>query len=66
MALVQGYSSDEDEGITNRSVPAQSTGKAGTSKSIQAAPEVSLEVFHECRQLILGSDAVETNANKTI
>jgi len=44
MALVAGYSSDEDEGIAEPSVPLQSTSKPAPSRSVQAAPEVSLEV----------------------
>jgi len=45
MALVQGYSSDEDEDISQSSTPGPSTSRAGTGKSVQAAPEVSLEVL---------------------
>lgn len=45
MALVQGYSSDEDDDFSHSSVPGPSTSRAGTSKSVQAAPEVSLEVL---------------------
>jgi len=44
MALVQGYSSDEDEDISISSVPAPSTNRTAPNRSLQAAPEVSLEV----------------------
>jgi hypothetical protein len=46
MALVSGYSSasDDDEEMSTPSIPAQSTSKAGPSRSVFAAPEVSLEV----------------------
>ena len=44
MALVAGYSSDEDEDISEQSVPAPSTSRTGPSKPVKAAPEVSLEV----------------------
>lgn len=44
MALVSGYSSDEDEELGETRAPALSTSKAVPSRSIHAAPEVSLEV----------------------
>jgi hypothetical protein len=44
MALVAGYSSDEDDDISESSVPAPSTSRAGPSRTVHAAPEVSLEV----------------------
>src|SRR5438046_3427822 len=44
MALVAGYESDEDDDISELSVPAPSTSRAGPTKAVHAAPEVSLEV----------------------
>lgn len=70
MALVSGYSSasDEDETISTPSIPTQTSNRPGPSKSIHAAPEVSLEVFtpQKLRQTNkLGSNAIKTNANQT-
>ena len=44
MALVAGYSSDEDDDYMDTKVAGPSTSKTGTSKTVHAAPEVSLEV----------------------
>ena len=44
MALVAGYSSDEDEDYSGPTVAAPSTSTAATKKTVHAAPEVSLEV----------------------
>ena len=44
MALVSGYSSDEEDAMSEPSVPGPSTSRAGPSETVQAAPEVSLEV----------------------
>ena len=54
MALVSGYSSDEDDAMSETNVPTTSTARAGISKSIHAAPEVSIEViFQTPRRLTL-------------
>jgi hypothetical protein len=52
MALVSGYSSDEDDDImAETSVPALSTSIiAGPPRTLEAAPEVSLEVKAAPRQ----------------
>ena len=70
MALVAGYSSDEDEDMSETNFPTQSTTRAGPSK-VHAAPEVSLEVPFCHSHLILdkltisGPNAIKTNAHKT-
>jgi hypothetical protein len=49
MALVSGYSSDEDDAMSETNVPTTSTARAGISKSVHAAPEVSIEVVFQLR-----------------
>jgi len=66
MALVSGYSSDEDEELGQTSAPAPSSSKSGPNRSVQAAPEVSLEVIAiiHIELTSLGPHATETNARK--
>ena len=73
MALVAGYSSDEDDEYTGPSVAGPSTIRGGPSMTVQAAPEVSLEVNDydpPSESLLvrmansLGSNAAEANVGK--
>ena len=64
MALVAGYDSDEDEDFSEPSFPVPSTSRAGPSKAVHAAPEVSLEVPFVSLFITnnSGSHAVKTDA----
>ena len=49
MALVSGYSSDEDDAMSEQNGPSTSTAHTVSTQPVQAAPEVSLEVHSRIR-----------------